>query len=99
MKKAKKEIVIDLADIQYLYGFYKLMIKKLELPSFTGMHPDGLSDFLREPWEEDRNVRIINVSKTTDGVRNELDIITNMFKRVKEFQKRCGNEFTWSVEQ
>ena len=95
---SKKEIIIDIGNEQYLYGFYKLMIEKLELPSFTGMHPDGLSDFLREPWEEDRNVRIINVSKTTDGIRKELEIITKMFERVKAFQKMCGIEFTWTVE-
>ncbi len=94
----KKEIVINIGNEKHLYGFYKLMIEKLELPSFTGMHPDGLSDFLREPWEEDRIVRIINVSKTSDGIREELEIITKMFERVKAFQKKCGNEFTWTVE-
>lgn len=95
----RKEIIIDIGDERYLYGFYKLMIEKLELPSITGMHPDGLSDFLREPWEEDRNVRIINVSKTTDDIRDELEIIIRMFERVKAFQKRCGNKFTWTVEE
>ena len=94
----KKEIVIDIGNEKRLYGFYELMIKKLELPDFTAPIPDGLSDFLREPWEEDRNVRIINVSKTTDSVRNRINMTVTVFERVKAFQKMCGNEFTWSIE-
>lgn len=95
-----KETIIDLSNIKYLYEFYKLLIKKLALPEFTGMNPDSLSDFLREPWEEDRNIRFIGVSKTNDDVRNELFCyIEKMFKRVKEFQADCGNKFTWSIEQ
>ena len=95
---AKKEMIIDVANERYLYGFYKLLIKQLELPSITGMNLDGLSDFLREPWEEDRVARFVNVSKTNDDIRNEIIRVINMFERVKEFQKLCGNEFSWTVE-
>ena len=96
---AKKEMIIDVANERYLYGFYKLLIKQLELPSNTGMKRDGLDDFLEEPWEEDRIARFINVSKTNDDIRNEINRVIDMFEDVKEFQKRCGNEFTWTVEQ
>lgn len=96
---AKKEMIIDVANERYLYGFYKLLIKQLELPSNTGMNLGGISDFLREPWEEDRVARFINVSKTNDDIRSEINDVIRMFGRVKEFQKLCGNEFTWTVEQ
>ncbi|MGN0532242.1 MAG: barstar family protein [Eubacterium sp.] len=96
---AKKEMIIDVANERYLYGFYKLLIKQLELPSNTGMNLDGLDDFLEEPWEEDRIARFINVSKTNDDIRNEINRVIDMFQDVKVFQKRCGNEFTWTVEQ
>lgn len=96
---AKKEMIIDVANERYLYGFYKLLIKQLELPSNTGMNLDGLDDFLEEPWEEDRIARFINVSKTNDDIRNEINRVIDMFEDVKEFQKRCGNELTWTVEQ
>lgn len=95
---AKKEMIIDVEKERYLYGFYKLLIKQLELPSNTGLCLDGMSDFLREPWEEDRVARFINVSKTNDDIRNEIMCVVKMFGRVKEFQNRCGNEFTWTVE-
>ncbi len=95
---AKKEIIIDVANERYLFGFLELLIEKLELPSNTGRNLDGMSDFLREPWEEDRVARFINVSKTNDDIRNEIMCVVKMFGRVKEFQKRCGNEFTWTVE-
>lgn len=98
VNKKIKEIDIDLSDIRYLYGFYNLLIKKFELPEFTCPDPDGLSDFLREPWEENWNVIFIGVSKTNNDIRNELETIFKMFERVKEFQKMAGNEFTWSVE-
>ena len=98
MKKTK-EMIIDVANERYLYGFYELLVKQLELPSNTGRNLDGISDFLREPWEEDRVARFINVSKTSDDVRNEIKDVIRMFKHVKEFQNRCGNEFTWTVEQ
>lgn len=96
---AKKEMIIDVANERYLYGFYKLLIKQLELPSNTGMNLDGIDDFLEEPWEEDQVVRFINVSKTNDDIRNEINRVIDMFQDVKEFQKRCGNEFAWTVEQ
>ncbi len=95
---AKKEMIIDVANERYMYGFYELLIKQLKLPSNTGRNLGGMSDFLREPWEEDRLVRFINVSKTNDDVRYEINRIIDMFEEVKEFQKRCGNEFTWTVE-
>ncbi|MDE5994884.1 MAG: barstar family protein [Oscillospiraceae bacterium] len=95
---SKKEMIIDVEKERYLYGFYELLIKQLELPSNTGRCLDGMSDFLREPWEEDRVARFINVSKTNDDIRNEIKDVIRMFERVKEFQKRCGNEFTWTVE-
>ncbi|MDE6125028.1 MAG: barstar family protein [Eubacterium sp.] len=97
MRKTK-EIIIDVANERYLFGFLELLIEKLELPSNTGRNLDGMSDFLREPWEEDRVARFINVSKTNDDIRNEIMCVVKMFGRVKEFQKRCGNEFTWTVE-
>lgn len=97
MKKTK-EMIIDVAEERYLYGFYELLIKQLELPSNTGRNLDGMSDFLREPWEEDRVVRFINVSKTNDDIRNEINRVIDMFQDVKAFQNRCGNEFTWTVE-
>lgn len=93
-----KEIIIDLSRVGSLYDFYKLLIPKLELPVITGLSPDALSDFLREPWEEDRHVRFVGVSKTNVDIRAELAIIEKMFHRVKEFQAKCGNEFTWSEE-
>lgn len=96
---AKKEMVIDVANERYLYGFYELLIKQLELPINTGRNLDGINDFLEEPWEEDRIARFINVSKTNDDVRNEINDVIRMFEHVKEFQKICGNEFTWTVEQ
>lgn len=95
MSKLKKEIIIDLSAERSLYGFYLLLIKKLELPDYTGLTLDGMSDFLREPWEEDRNVDFINASK---AVRLKMNTVTEMFEYVKEFQKQCGNEFTWSIE-
>lgn len=95
----KKEMIIDVANERYLYGFYELLIKQLELPSNTGRNLDGMSDFLREPWEEDRIARFINVSKTNDDIRNEINRVIDMFQDVKAFQKRCGNEFTWTVEK
>ena len=94
-----KEIVIDLSEIRYLYVFFKLLIEKLELPEITGMTVDSLSDFLREPWEEDWHVKFIGVSKTNDDIRQELSLVLEMFDRVKEFQKRANNEFTWEIEQ
>lgn len=96
---AKKEMIIDVANERYLYGFYELLIKQLELPSNTGRNLGGINDFLEEPWEEDRVVRFINVSKTTVGIKNEIKDVLRMFEYVKEFQKKCGNEFTWTVEQ
>lgn len=96
--RKKKEIIIDLAGIEYLYPFYKLLIQKLQLPIITGLNPDALSDFLREPWEEDRYVRFVGVSKINTDIRTELPIIEKMFKRVKTFQAKCGNEFIWSKE-
>ncbi len=97
-KGPKKEIVIDLGNVQYCYGYYNLLIKKLELPIITAPTEDGMSDFLREPWLEDRNVRFINYSKTSKDIKDSLPITLKMFERVKEFQKNCGCEFTWSVE-
>lgn len=96
--KCKKEIVIDLSGIDHLYPFYRLLIQKLELPEFTGMYSDAMYDFMAEPWEEDRHVRFVGVSKTNVDIRAELAIIEKMFHRVKEFQAKCGNEFTWSEE-
>lgn len=96
--KKKKEIVIDLSGIDHLYPFYRLLIQKLELPEFTGMYSDAMYDFMAEPWEEDRNVRFIGLSKTSDDVRTELRKITDMFAYVKEFQAKCGNEFAWNEE-
>ena len=98
MKKTK-EMIIDVADERYLYGFYELLIKQLELPNTTGRNLDGIDDFLEEPWEEDRVVRFINISKTNDDIRNEIKDVIKMFEHVKEFQKRCGNKFTWTLEQ
>lgn len=98
MKKTK-EMIIDVANERYMYGFYELLVKQLELPSNTGRNLDGIEDFMEEPWEEDRVVKIINVSKTSDGIRNEIENVIKMFEFVKDFQKRCGNEFTWTVEQ
>lgn len=97
MKKTK-EMIIDVANERYLYGFYELLVKQLELPSNTGRNLDGINDFLEEPWEEDRVARFINVSKTSDDVRYEINRVIDMFQDVKEFQNRCGNEFTWTVE-
>lgn len=96
---AKKEMIIDVANERHLYGFYELLIKQLELPSNTGRNLGGINDFLEEPWEEDRVARFINVSKTTVGIKNEIKDVLRMFEYVKEFQKKCGNEFTWTVEQ
>ena len=96
MKKTK-EMIIDVADERYLYGFYELLIKQLELPNTTGRNLDGIDDFLEEPWEEDRVVRFINISKTNDDIRNEIKDVIRMFEQVKEFQNRCGNKFTWTV--
>lgn len=98
MSKLKKEIIIDLSAERSLYGFYLLLIKKLELPDYTGLTLDGMSDFLREPWEEDRNVEFINASKASKAVRSRMNGVTEMFEYVKKFQKQCGNEFTWSIE-
>lgn len=97
--KKRKEMIIDVANERYLYGFLELLIEKLELPSNTGRNLDGMSDFLREPWEEDRFVRFINVSKTNDDIRNYIQRVVKMFEHVKEFQKFCGNEFTWKIEE
>lgn len=97
--KETKEIIIDVANERYMYGFYELLVKQLELPSNTGRNLDGIEDFMEEPWEEDRVVKIINVSKTSDGIRNEIESVIKMFEFVKDFQKRCGNEFGWTVEQ
>lgn len=94
----KKEIIIDVANKRYMYGFYELLIKQLELQINTGRNLGGMSDFLREPWEEDCIVRFINVSKTNDDVRYEISKIIDMFEEVKEFQKRCKNEFTRTAE-
>lgn len=96
--RKKKEIIIDLAGIEYLYLFYKLLIQKLQLSIITGLNPDALSGFLREPWEEDRYERFVGVSKINTDIRTELSIIEKMFNRVKTFQAKCGNEFTWSEE-
>ena len=30
---------------------------------------------------------------------NEINRVIDMFEDVKKLQKRCGNEFTWTVEQ
>ncbi len=98
MKKIK-EMIIDVANERYLYGFFELLIEKLELPSNTGRNLDGMSDFLREPWEEDRVVRFINVSKTNEDIRNYINRIIDMFEDVKKFQNCCGNEFTWAIEE
>ncbi len=97
-KGPKKEIVIDLSLEQYAYGYYKLLIEKLELPSNTGMSVDAISDFLREPWLEDRNVRFINYSKASNDIKYFIPRTLKMFEDVKAFQKNCGCEFTWSVE-
>ena len=48
MKKTK-EMIIDVANERYLYGFYELLIKQLELPNTTGRNLDGIDDFLEEP--------------------------------------------------
>lgn len=96
MKKTK-EMIIDVANERYLYGFYELLIKQLELPNTTGRNLDGIDDFLEEPWEKDRVVRFINISKTNDDIRNEIKDVIRMFEQVKEFQNRCGNKFTWTV--
>lgn len=98
MKKTK-EMIIDVANERYLYGFYELLIKQLELPSNTGRNLDGINDFLEEPWKEDRIARFINVSKTNDDVRNEIKDVIRMFEDVKEFQNYCGNKFSWTVEE
>lgn len=94
-----KEIIIDVADERYLYGFYKLLIEKLDLYEWTGMNVDSLSDVLREPWEGDRVVRFINVSKTNNDIRTEIKDVVDLFEEIKEFQNYCGNKFTWTVEE
>ena len=98
MRKVK-EMIIDVANERYLYGFLELLIEKLELPSNTGRNLDGMSDFLREPWDEDRIVRFINVSKTNNDIRNYINRLVKMFEHVREFRELCGNEFTWTIEQ
>lgn len=98
MNKKTKEIIIDLSTVKRLYGYFNLLIEKFELPEFTATHNDGLSDFSREPWEENCNVRFINYSKTGKDIKEKLPTTLEMFERVKEFQKMAGNEFTWPVE-
>lgn len=97
-KKPTKEIVIDLGTVKYCYGYYQLLIEKLELPSVTAMNNDALYDFLAEPMEQDTTVRFINYSSTGKDVKETLPKTLKMFQRVKKFQKNCGCSFDWSVE-
>lgn len=93
-----KELLVDLEKERYLLGFYKYLITQLELPINTGFSLDGISDFMREPWEEDKMVRFINYSKASKDVKTFIDELLRVFERVKTFQKRCGNNFTWTIE-
>ena len=68
------------------------------LPEDTVMSLDAISDWLREPWEENVHVRFIGVSKTNAAVRKRLHMTEKMFCDVKEFQEPEIN-FTWTIEQ
>jgi|GEM_PF-1243933 len=98
LEKPIKEITIDLGTVKYCYGYYQLLIEKLELPDFTSMNNDALYDFLAEPLEADTVVKFINYSSTGKDVKETLPKTLKMFERVKRFQRSCGCNFSWTVE-
>ena len=81
MKKTK-EMIIDVADERYLYGFYELLIKQLELPNTTGRNLDGIDDFYnnKELDTLSNGDETDNLESISNSADTQTDRFVNMLK-------------------